>query len=256
MDVLPNTIYAREAFLPMSLPAKDLLINYVPFVVVTDATWRDRNVSPVTTLNEWIRPSRACTVKPRFYGKAAFCFPRGVLVNRFIVTGRAAGELALDSRKGTIGDACRGLSLSIWTRSVGASHCRLAPIASDSGFGRGTRSLPWIVVTASQILGSMFCKMKRTDMSAKPTKHPPRYGAPTPSRSLMYGFSVKGRIVARTICRRTVDRLKPYRREEFGKKRDPSSPGLSGRNVCGLEGSSAGSRRQPSKRSNSLATTS
>jgi hypothetical protein len=34
---LPNTIYAREAFLPMSLPAKDLLINYVPFVDVTDA---------------------------------------------------------------------------------------------------------------------------------------------------------------------------------------------------------------------------
>jgi hypothetical protein len=37
MDVLPNTIYAREAFLPMSLPAKDLLINYVPFVTTSAA---------------------------------------------------------------------------------------------------------------------------------------------------------------------------------------------------------------------------
>jgi hypothetical protein len=27
MDVLPNTIYAREAFLPMSLPVPDLLRN-------------------------------------------------------------------------------------------------------------------------------------------------------------------------------------------------------------------------------------
>ena len=32
MDVLQNTIYAREAFLPISLPATDLLGNYVPFV--------------------------------------------------------------------------------------------------------------------------------------------------------------------------------------------------------------------------------
>ncbi len=37
MDVLPNTIYAREAFLPISLSAKDFVTNYVPFVDVTDA---------------------------------------------------------------------------------------------------------------------------------------------------------------------------------------------------------------------------
>jgi len=37
MDVLPNAIYAREAFLPMSLPVKHLPRNYVPFVDVTDA---------------------------------------------------------------------------------------------------------------------------------------------------------------------------------------------------------------------------
>jgi len=30
MDVLPNTIYASEVFLPISLPAVDLLENYVP----------------------------------------------------------------------------------------------------------------------------------------------------------------------------------------------------------------------------------
>jgi hypothetical protein len=37
MDVLPNTIYASEAFLAMSICAKDLPKNYVPFVDVTDA---------------------------------------------------------------------------------------------------------------------------------------------------------------------------------------------------------------------------
>jgi hypothetical protein len=37
MGVLPNTIYASEACLPISLPAKDLLGNYVRFVNVTDA---------------------------------------------------------------------------------------------------------------------------------------------------------------------------------------------------------------------------
>jgi hypothetical protein len=38
MDVLPNTIYAREAFFPMSLPATDLLGIYVPFGDVTEAS--------------------------------------------------------------------------------------------------------------------------------------------------------------------------------------------------------------------------
>jgi hypothetical protein len=37
MDVLPNTVYAREAFLPMSFCAADFATNYVPFVDVTDA---------------------------------------------------------------------------------------------------------------------------------------------------------------------------------------------------------------------------
>ena len=37
MDVLPNTIYASEAFLPISLSNKDLPGNYVPFVCRTDA---------------------------------------------------------------------------------------------------------------------------------------------------------------------------------------------------------------------------
>jgi hypothetical protein len=36
MDVLPNTVYAREAFLPMSFCAADFATNYVPFVDVTD----------------------------------------------------------------------------------------------------------------------------------------------------------------------------------------------------------------------------
>jgi hypothetical protein len=31
MELLPNTIYAREAFLPMSFAAKNLPGNYVPF---------------------------------------------------------------------------------------------------------------------------------------------------------------------------------------------------------------------------------
>ena len=37
MDVLPNTIYASEAFLPISVSIKDLPGNYVPFLDVTDA---------------------------------------------------------------------------------------------------------------------------------------------------------------------------------------------------------------------------
>jgi len=37
MDVLPNTVYAREAFLPMSFCTADFVKNYVPFVDVTDA---------------------------------------------------------------------------------------------------------------------------------------------------------------------------------------------------------------------------
>lgn len=37
MDVLPNTIYASEAFLPISFPAADFAKIYVPFVNVTDA---------------------------------------------------------------------------------------------------------------------------------------------------------------------------------------------------------------------------
>jgi hypothetical protein len=37
MDVLPTTIYASEAFLPISLLDKDLPGNYVPFVDPTDA---------------------------------------------------------------------------------------------------------------------------------------------------------------------------------------------------------------------------
>ena len=32
MVVLPNTIYASEAFLAMSLSSNDLLLIYVPFV--------------------------------------------------------------------------------------------------------------------------------------------------------------------------------------------------------------------------------
>ncbi len=63
MDVLPNTIYASEAFLAMSICTKDLPKNYVPFVDVTEAflhpakfaqdgstlvtiggSWRQRNV--------------------------------------------------------------------------------------------------------------------------------------------------------------------------------------------------------------------
>ena len=37
MDVLPNTIYASEAFLPISLSNKDLPRFYVPFVDQTEA---------------------------------------------------------------------------------------------------------------------------------------------------------------------------------------------------------------------------
>jgi hypothetical protein len=37
MDVLPNTIYASEAFLPMPICAKHLPKNYVPFGDVTEA---------------------------------------------------------------------------------------------------------------------------------------------------------------------------------------------------------------------------
>jgi hypothetical protein len=37
MDVLPNNVYASEAFLPMSFCAADFATNYVPFVDVTDA---------------------------------------------------------------------------------------------------------------------------------------------------------------------------------------------------------------------------
>jgi hypothetical protein len=37
MDLLARTIYAREAFLHMSVWVMDLLKNYVPFVCRTDA---------------------------------------------------------------------------------------------------------------------------------------------------------------------------------------------------------------------------
>jgi hypothetical protein len=37
MEVLPNTIYASDAFLPISLSEKDLLGNYVPFGAFSDA---------------------------------------------------------------------------------------------------------------------------------------------------------------------------------------------------------------------------
>jgi hypothetical protein len=37
MDVLPNTVYAREAFLPMSFCTADFAKNYVPFVDVTES---------------------------------------------------------------------------------------------------------------------------------------------------------------------------------------------------------------------------
>jgi hypothetical protein len=39
MDVVQHTIYASEAFLPISLSGKDLLGIYVPFVTSTDATF-------------------------------------------------------------------------------------------------------------------------------------------------------------------------------------------------------------------------
>jgi hypothetical protein len=38
MDVLPNTIYASEAFLPLSLSDKNLPRNYVPFVGSPEAS--------------------------------------------------------------------------------------------------------------------------------------------------------------------------------------------------------------------------
>jgi hypothetical protein len=37
MGVLPNSIYASEAFLPISFRAADFLQIYVPFVVNSDA---------------------------------------------------------------------------------------------------------------------------------------------------------------------------------------------------------------------------
>jgi hypothetical protein len=43
MDVLPNTVYAREAFLPMSFCAADFATNYVPFVAVAEAR---KNATP------------------------------------------------------------------------------------------------------------------------------------------------------------------------------------------------------------------
>jgi hypothetical protein len=48
MDVLPNTVYAREAFLPMSFCAADFATNYVPFADVTDARVepKGRTLSP------------------------------------------------------------------------------------------------------------------------------------------------------------------------------------------------------------------
>jgi hypothetical protein len=42
MGVTKKPIYAREALLPMSFPAKSFQKNYVPFVGRTDAT-DDRN---------------------------------------------------------------------------------------------------------------------------------------------------------------------------------------------------------------------
>jgi len=46
MDVLPNTVYAREAFLPMSFCSADFATNYVPFVTSTDALKADREWMP------------------------------------------------------------------------------------------------------------------------------------------------------------------------------------------------------------------
>jgi hypothetical protein len=40
MVVLPNTSYASEAFLTISMPAMDVLENHVPFVCRTDARKR------------------------------------------------------------------------------------------------------------------------------------------------------------------------------------------------------------------------
>ncbi len=56
MDVLPNTVYAREAFLPMSFCAADFATNYVPFVDVTDVRnskgWRFREIGGFSALAE------------------------------------------------------------------------------------------------------------------------------------------------------------------------------------------------------------
>jgi len=47
MDVLPNTIYAREAFLHISVQAMDLQKIYVPFVDVTETLARTESVRKI-----------------------------------------------------------------------------------------------------------------------------------------------------------------------------------------------------------------
>lgn len=87
MDVLPNTIYAREAFLPMSLPVKHLPNNYVPFVDVTDARKHAANFRRVSrkkaafcrfrqTLG--LREKRVAVV----YRQRFICTQRGVIDRR------------------------------------------------------------------------------------------------------------------------------------------------------------------------------
>lgn len=58
MDVLPNTIYAREAFLPISLSAKDFVTNYVPFVDVTDARDHNANFDRFSENGRLMKPPR------------------------------------------------------------------------------------------------------------------------------------------------------------------------------------------------------
>jgi hypothetical protein len=58
MDVLPNTVYAREAFLPMSFSAADFATNYVPFVTSTEAPQRDKGKAEKTFLKGTSRKRR------------------------------------------------------------------------------------------------------------------------------------------------------------------------------------------------------